>query len=327
MKQLPLLSILVPVYGVEEYIEKCARSLFSQSYANIEYIFVNDCTKDNSIEILKNVIKEYPNKKDTIKIIEHDKNRGHCIARETALKNSSGEYIWYVDSDDWISKEAVQVLMQKAIIEELDIVGFNVIDVLSTKNVLRKHSPICCVRELAKGQLLRKEPFVMWSYLMKKELFDNVFFDSKLSFGEDWSLMAPAFSNAKSINYIEDICYNYNRQNINSITYTVSDRSIDSAIRAYSVLESFFTQKGDDFYIESLNGAKQNLYIHLLKMVVRNNIQYSKIWNLLRKIDFSDTRYIQSFNKPIVFFANHSLKNCAKIFIKLLDGVKRLMLK
>lgn len=327
MKQLPLVSILVPVYGVEEYIERCARSLFSQSYANIEYIFVNDCTKDNSIEILKKVINEYPSKKNKIKIIEHDKNKGHCIARETALRNCSGEYIWYVDSDDWISNDAVQVLMQKAIVEKLDIIGFNVEDLLSTKNVLRKHSSIRCVKELAKGQLLRKEPFVMWSYLMKKELFDNVFFDSQLSFGEDWSLMAPAFSNAKSINYIEDICYNYNRQNINSISYTVKDSSIESAIRAYSVLEKFFTQKGDDYYTEALNGAKQNLYIHLLKMVVWNDIQYHKIWDKLRKIDFSDTKYIKSFNKPIIFFANHSLKKTAQIYIKLLDVVKHLMIK
>lgn len=327
MEQLPLVSILVPVYGVEKYIEKCARSLFSQSYSNIEYIFVNDCTKDNSIKVLNNVISEFPNRKKYIKIINHDVNKGLSAARETALNNCIGDYVWHIDSDDWISDDAVLKLVQKALVNNLDVISFDVLEVSSQKNILRKHSKSNSPSLMARNQLLRLEPFVIWSFFLKKSLFDDIQFDTKIGFGEDWALTPRVISNAKKIGNIDDICYYYNRLNINSYTANIEEKSIVSVLRAYSCLEEYFTQKGDDFYIESLNGAKQNLYIHLLKMVVRNNIQYSKIWNLLRKIDFSDTRYIQSFNKPIVFFANHSLKNCAKIFIKLLDGVKRLMLK
>ena len=69
-------SILVPVYGVEKYIERCVRSLFEQTYENIEYVFVDDCTKDKSIEILNSVLAEYPNRKKQAKILHHDKNRG-----------------------------------------------------------------------------------------------------------------------------------------------------------------------------------------------------------------------------------------------------------
>ena len=67
-------SILVPVYGVEKYIERCARSLFEQTYDNIEYIFVDDCTKDRSIEILQKVLEDYPNRKNQVKILHHEKN-------------------------------------------------------------------------------------------------------------------------------------------------------------------------------------------------------------------------------------------------------------
>ena len=69
-------SILVPVYGVEQYIEKCARSLFEQTYSDIEYVFVNDCTKDDSIGVLKRVLEKYPQRMQQVRIINHEKNMG-----------------------------------------------------------------------------------------------------------------------------------------------------------------------------------------------------------------------------------------------------------
>ena len=87
-----LVSILVPVYGVEKYIERCARSLFEQTYENLEYIFVDDCTPDKSIEILKRVIEDYPNRKNQVRIIHHEHNRGLAAARNTALDAATSEF-------------------------------------------------------------------------------------------------------------------------------------------------------------------------------------------------------------------------------------------
>ena len=70
---MPKVSVVIPVYGVEKYIERCARSLFEQTYDNIEYIFVDDCTKDRSIEILQKVLEDYPNRKNQVKIKCRDK--------------------------------------------------------------------------------------------------------------------------------------------------------------------------------------------------------------------------------------------------------------
>ena len=106
-------SILVPVYGVEKYIERCARSLFEQTYDNIEYIFVDDCTKDRSIEILQKVLEDYPNRKNQVKILHHEKNRGLSAARNTALDASTGDYLMHVDSDDYLRKDAVLLLAKK----------------------------------------------------------------------------------------------------------------------------------------------------------------------------------------------------------------------
>ena len=74
-------SVCTPVYGVEAFIERCARSLFTQSYKNIEYIFVNDCTPDRSMEVLQQVLSDYPERKDSVKIVNHKTNRGLVAAR------------------------------------------------------------------------------------------------------------------------------------------------------------------------------------------------------------------------------------------------------
>ncbi len=108
-------SVIIPIYGVEKYIEKCARSLFDQTLkSNVEFIFVNDCTKDDSINILNNVISEYPSRKDQIIVINHDTNKGLATARKTGLSYSSGTYIVNVDSDDYFESDMLESMYNKA---------------------------------------------------------------------------------------------------------------------------------------------------------------------------------------------------------------------
>ena len=115
-------SILVPVYGVERYIENCAVTLFEQTYENIEYVFVNDSTKDRSMEILHEVMERYPLRRDNVHIITHEVNRGLGAARKTALLNATGDFVMHVDSDDSLSLDAVEMLVDKAIQTGADVV-------------------------------------------------------------------------------------------------------------------------------------------------------------------------------------------------------------
>lgn len=108
------ISILTPIYGVEKYIEQCARSLFEQTYANIEYIFVDDSTPDHSIELLESIIAEYPKRAQQVHIIHHPHNKGVGAARQTALMAAKGDYIMFVDSDDFLPVDAVEKLVSKA---------------------------------------------------------------------------------------------------------------------------------------------------------------------------------------------------------------------
>lgn len=111
MNNNPLVSILVPVYNVEQYIERCARSLFEQTYDNLEYIFVDDCTPDKSIHLLEEVLVKYPHRSSQVKIIKHAQNEGVAVARNTAISNATGDFVFFVDSDDYIETDTIVPLV------------------------------------------------------------------------------------------------------------------------------------------------------------------------------------------------------------------------
>lgn len=111
-------SIIIPIYNVEQYLVKCLDSVVNQTYKNLEIICVNDCSPDNSSEILK----EYAAKDNRIKIINHKKNGGLSAARNTGMDNATGEYIYFLDSDDWIDSDYIEKMVNKIIETDADIV-------------------------------------------------------------------------------------------------------------------------------------------------------------------------------------------------------------
>ena len=156
---MPKVSVIIPVYGVEKYIERCARSLFEQTLDDIEYLFIDDCTPDKSIEILKSVMDGYPDRKEHVRIIRHDKNRGLGAARNTAVENCQTEFIMHVDSDDSIEKNTVEIIMGKQAEGDYDIVRFGFNKIYSynkTKNVVWPE--IKSADELAQKTLAREVP-------------------------------------------------------------------------------------------------------------------------------------------------------------------------
>ena len=120
---MPEVSVCIPVYGVEKYIERCARSLFEQTMTDgIEFIFVNDCTTDKSIEILERILAEYPGRQAQTKIIHHATNKGLVAARNTGLAHATGDYIIHCDSDDWVDLNFYESLYKKAVETGADVV-------------------------------------------------------------------------------------------------------------------------------------------------------------------------------------------------------------
>lgn len=122
MQHSPKVSVIIPVYGVERFIERCARSLMEQTLDNVEYIFVDDASKDKSMEILQTVLKCYPKRENSIQIVRHNQNKGLPAARNTGLEIASGEYVFHCDSDDFMELGTLEALYNRAKQDDADIV-------------------------------------------------------------------------------------------------------------------------------------------------------------------------------------------------------------
>ena len=119
----PKISVLVPVYGVERYIGRCVRSLFGQTMTEgVEFIFVNDCTKDGSMDILMETLKQYPSRQSQVKVVNHKENMGIASARITALNLAKGEYVMNLDSDDYYESDMLECMYATAKKQNADIV-------------------------------------------------------------------------------------------------------------------------------------------------------------------------------------------------------------
>lgn len=117
-----IISIIIPIYNVEKYIEQCVRSLFEQTLEDLEYIFVNDCTPDKSIDILRQVLTCYSQRTNQVKILNNTTNLGQSGSRKCGIKEATGDYVIHCDSDDWVEKDWLEQMYNKAIEENADIV-------------------------------------------------------------------------------------------------------------------------------------------------------------------------------------------------------------
>ena len=250
-------SIIVPIYGVEQYIERCARSLFEQTYDNIEYVFVNDSTPDRSVEVLKKVIDEYPERKGNIKIINHEKNRGLSASRNTGLKNCKGDYVYFVDSDDYIHCKTIECLLQASIKENAGIVVGDFIDTNSSfedthcffENKEIQSVPI----EMAIFEMLA---FVVmkwctaWNKLYKRSLIEGVFFDEEAYSIEDQDFNIKVYQKLENLVYVPQ-CFYYYYQNPNSIIRNPSSTAkrfyLNTKYR-FKMLEHILLGKNNDKY-------------------------------------------------------------------------------
>ena len=149
-------SILVPIYNVEKFFSRCLESLFNQTYQNIEYVFVNDCTPDNSMVVLHNFMEKYPSRAKLVRIIENTNNCGIAIVRNTLIKNATGDYVLFVDSDDWIEEDMVEKLVDKAIQTDADVVGCDYYEDYPNKAVLcKQHYPTDRIEAMKAMTLLK----------------------------------------------------------------------------------------------------------------------------------------------------------------------------
>lgn len=245
---MPTVSILVPIYRVEKYIEKCARSVFEQTYSKIEYIFVDDCSPDNSIAVLQSVLKDYPTREPLVKIIHHEQNRGLAAARNTAVQHASGDYIMHVDSDDYLELDAVEKAVAKAQSENADVVIFDMNKVF-TNIIIRGYSDVPKNRMTYIHKIIQRDCSAnIWGGLYRRSLYtnNNVWAIEGLNYGEDYATKPRLIYYAQRISYLPEPLYNYVQYNSNAYTQNVTRKSIEDVLKACEILESFFHNLKDD---------------------------------------------------------------------------------
>ena len=243
---MPKISVIVPVYNVEKWIERCAHSLFEQTLDDIEYIFVNDCTPDNSIEVLKQTLERYPKRKNNVKIIHHEVNKGLTSARNSGLAEAEGEYIAHCDSDDWVEPTMYEELYNKAIEDNADVVYSDLKMIFKDKEeyyTTAKHS-------LDKKKMMKNYIAsvwtVLWNFIAKRDLYisNNLKSPTHLCYCEDFWLSVRLFHFAKNISYINKAFSNYNRQNEGSITHKLNKKTEREEQTAYLETIEFFKEQG-----------------------------------------------------------------------------------
>lgn len=221
------ISVIVPIYKVEQYIEKCVRSLLEQTLEGIQYIFVDDKSPDKSLSILEDVLSQYPKKKERCVILHHEQNRGLATARNTGLSIATGEYIFHCDSDDFLETDALSVLYQKAKEEDVDIVWSDWFLLSSGGERYMKEPDLSSASDALQVILSGGMKFNVWNKLVKRSLYQEhkITFPDGHNMGEDLT-MVMLFAKAEKVAYLPQAFYHYVRLNANAYTQQESPRQI-----------------------------------------------------------------------------------------------------
>ena len=234
------ISIIIPVYNVEEYIERCLLSCIKQDISHNEYeiIVVNDGSPDNSIAIVERIAMSYTN----IKIINQE-NKGLSGARNTGIRHAKGDYIWFIDSDDWIAENCLKKLTNKLLNDSPDCLLVGVANVVNNKIFRRKNFDSSAKSGI---ELLEKDvevcaPFAIWKSDFLKE-HNLSFYEGILH--EDIEFSPRAYYLANKISFVNEIIYHVYK-NPNSITQTPNPKRSFDIISVVNVQLSNFMKKVD----------------------------------------------------------------------------------
>lgn len=239
-------SVLVPVYGVEKYIAVCAESLFAQTYEDIEYIFCDDCTPDGSIEVLREVMQRYPERQNAVRIIRNSRNIGLGGTRKHLISEMKGDAFVIVDSDDFLTKNAVELLVRRMEETDADIIDSAYRTYSDGKEgavSLPSHADTDAFFKKALCQNLVS--LRVWGKLYKASVVEKVprLFIEGVDFAEDLCASSRLIG-VTHREWIDDVTYLYRTDNMVSYSNNISEKNLLSYFRAMSVVLEFYHLRG-----------------------------------------------------------------------------------
>lgn len=274
----PIVSILIPIYNVEGYIEMSARSLLEQSYEACRYIFVDDCSTDGSVAELERVVAEYPHRAEQITIIKNQENQGVGAVRNILLDAADGDYLLFVDSDDWVEHIAVESLVTRAIVTRADIVrSWRVEEFSGGERRLDRvgwlsTNPQSSLRAVL--EQIHLFPNYIHGLLISRELVEreSLRFPRGVNMGEDYTMLSKLLYHARSVAQLNMPLYHYRCSREGSYMSNISAKDITSYISANQDVTEYFASRNDgERYAKNLLWGRLNI----LKWVFRRGCRVS----------------------------------------------------
>lgn len=211
---MPKLSVIIPVYGVEQYIERCARSLFEQSLEDVEFIFIDDYSPDKSITVLESIMGEYQSRfrrmRWTVRLVRLCENTGLPAVRRKGIQLAEGDYLIHCDSDDWMEREMLTMMYSKAVEEDADMVVCDYY--LSGKAGCEEVVKAChstCKEQFMEDLLFQINPWPVWNKLIKRSLYNDAIRYPSKSMGEDLVFCVQLADHSQRIAYVNAPLYHY----------------------------------------------------------------------------------------------------------------------
>ena len=274
----PKVSVVIPVYNVSKYIETCARSLFEQTLDDMEYLFVDDCTPDNSIEILERVLKDYPNRINQVHIIKMPMNSGQAAVRKKGILSANGEYLIHCDSDDWVDTNAYKYLYDYAKEISSDILFFEHKRVSNNKTLYYKRDIPCKNKVKLVSQMLSgyNDANQLWGALVHYSLYKTDIKYPLNNQGEDSVIMLQYILGSTNMSIVHKYLYNY-RQNPSSIT-----KSNDAKINIKRTEDRLANRKLFLSIVENCNKPEYKSAIEVCRFRIRRMqfLNDGKTWSM-----------------------------------------------
>lgn len=296
-------SVIVPVYNGEKYLQRCLNSITKQTLKDIEILCIDDCSTDNSL----NIIEDFAVTDKRIKIFRHLKNSGESKARNTGLENSTGEYLSFVDNDDTIDLDFLEKLYKKAKETNADIVkakahvfsydGLEYFDNLNQK--IKKHN----------SKLFFSSYW--WTAIYKKELLENIKFLENYPLGGDVLFLNQAILKAKNLEIIDNTCYNYYRREDSGDSKILTFEKVKSALEIHEMI----INNTLDANLEDTKGIE-----HICTWSIINALNYAYRNKTAENLNFCVKKLFQFYEKTNKYVKEENISNMLPI---ILDFLKR----
>lgn len=263
---IPKVSVIIPIYKAEKYIERCAVSLFEQSLSAIEYIFVDDSSPDNSVGILESVLKRYPRRLGWVKLLRNQNNSGVGYARARGMEAATGEYIIHCDPDDWVDKNAYEYLYEAALSEEADMVICGIVEEIEG-NVVKRTPKVTDLRNevLIHDLFTAKLHGSLCNKLISRKFIKlhDVKFAEGLNMCEDLIFCFQVLRGGAKVLAVDEYLYHYDVEiNPNSISSKKTKAHADQYFKLIGALDRLFCDKKNVDYYNAFTTAAYWAFMH-----------------------------------------------------------------